>query len=310
MRLSKSFFSLVITVLFLIILLLMTICLGINRDAVFIYQVPNSGIMKMHQNDDDSFSFLSDSLGCFSLYSFDEKNLVTQDIQSGTLVFEEPRGMRRYKSKYMMVSFCADDLEMAVSMGHFTDNLATHDCLFHVFLRPIWLLGIKKARNCKDIFRISMYNISTRRAVSVGNRVHNLKRITYENLTRFEFLYYNKELGLCTLFEKLPENEASWNLYYYPTLYFNEPDWEILKLVEVFNDEKGTLFQFNVPYRPPYIHYYRIDNSRYCRIASLQRDLSLMEDRLIDKEDYLLMAKSANRLIRSFYTKTDLYSGE
>ena len=303
MRRSKRYFSLVIAVVFLVIIMMVTFCLGTNRDNVYLYQVPDNGILKRCQGDDGLYCFLDDSLIAFSLYSVDEWNLVNQEIREGTVVFDNPEGLKRYKPQYMEVSFGADYLEMAISMGHYTDNLATHDCLCHVMLSPIWLYELKKERNCRHLFRCIKDNISTIWDVSKGHRVDSLNRMTYANTTGYEYLYYDKELGLNTLFEELPEEEASWNLYYYPTLCYNGPDLEKLETVVVFDDETGTLLRFEVPYRPPYVHYYRIDGSRYCRIALPQRDLPLEDGRYLDKNEYLLLTKRANKLIQSFYMK-------
>lgn len=301
MRLSKQSFSLVLAIILLMACLLMIIIIEPIRETVYLFQVPYSGVLIRDQNDDNSYCFLGDSLDEFSLHSYGEKNLIIRDLQNEGDMLDEPLGARRYKKEYMRVTICADDIEMAIAMGNHTDNLATHDCLFRAILRPIWLLEMKEARNCKDTFRILMYNLSTIQSVLIGHKIDNLDKLTYSCSTNYKYLYYDKELREFALFEDFRESEATWNLYYYPSVCINELDLEASNLVNLFEDENGRLLRFSVPYCPSYSHFYRIDKNQYYRIASFQSDLSLSEEGSLNKEDYYLLTKNANNLIKSYY---------
>ena len=302
MKFSKKSFSLAFAAFAIILLAYLLIIIVIKpvRESVYLFQVPNSGVLIRDQKDDNSYCFLGESFDESSLHSFDKKNLVTRDLQNEEVMLDEPLGMKRHK-KYMRVTICADDMEMATAMGNYTDNLATHDCLYRAILRPIWLLEMNAARNCKDRFRILLYNLSTIQSELFGNKIDNLDKLTYRSLTSYKYLYYDKELRTFALFEDFRENEAAWNLYYYPSIGINELDLEASNLVNLFEDENGRLLRFAVPYCSSYSHFCRIDNNQYYRIASSQSDLSLSGDGFPDKEVYLFLTRNANKLIKSYF---------
>lgn len=251
-----------------------------------------------NQTEDVLFTLPAYELDCLecinrpnSIYSFREETYLYKQIEPN-LYF---------------ICFEKDSYEMARQISLFTDNLATHDCLFRCSLQRVLYNRIS------PIIHDQSYSLNDKIEQMVKAQSSNIKCFLYSRLRTknntidgvtidhsplsFQFCYHSEQTGIDYLFEQIPLYEKGWNLYYYPTILVNYScSYDVMKCVS--QDANGTLYS-NDGLRFSNSTYYYYTDGRFIRTVGGHMPI----DRKPEFNDYSMDTMNANDLIRQFLSE-------
>ena len=291
--------SLLILLVFTVLILFYTK----GRKAVLIHLPGNKEVVEI--DDKGEYRFPGDTVHLFYLHKlYDDK------------AFSDNKHPRYLRTDCMKITMESDYKQLASIISAYTDDIGIHDVPFNVHLRylePIrwsYTRGIlerefefsswRAKKKIKYRLRNMKDNIRELSEAIFAKKTQNLDFFPYGvNHSSFRYAYVDKASGVKALIESLPYAESDLEIYYYPTIYFQEKNSGIVNSHVINDDDDGTLFKLTDPLMPKYLYYFRIGPNQYSRILSDKPILGLDYNMNYSQSNYFEISNKLNRTIRS-----------
>lgn len=275
------------------------------QEAPFIIDI-DTLYLKAERSDSRVPMFKSEALGkyVFSISDYEQKNIICVDSIKKLFLLGNVDPKFRHKNPFAyFIDFEPDYFDMAIKMGRFTDNLATHDCLYICVLERllqenIGLILKNKDWNLQTRLKCAIFSLyeqfETNRYFKKKLKYTKLDNICIKEDISYRYLYHSSISGIDYLFEDLPAEEKGWGLYYYPSVLCNGLN---LKVTQVCSDEKGTLYSIDDDRLFEYSVFSHIGNAHYARVATRKE----VVDELPSMYSFLSDTENANSIIRKHF---------
>lgn len=270
MRLSKIYFSILVTLLFVAPSCVRSIVCN-NKEEKNLLVIHLDSI-KLHKEENIEtihplFSFHDYDGPVFGLSWIEEEFLSCENNHNNTYVFGVIPFLTPISDSIFVLDFNYSDDEMAKRMGLYTDDISTHDCLFRLVLMREFTYLPKQTgsfwADCKNRLNAVIDNSITRFQLHKGNvidnpfSVHIKKNKNRQAISSFAYAYYDYESQQIYLINKLPKEEGLWGLYYYPSLLVGQEIIRHPSFMPICVSDDGCLYIIEEPlsfYEEQYVY--------------------------------------------------------
>lgn len=263
-------------------------------------------------------SFVKEPDGYYSIIGVDLPTIVITEYDlellndSGDSWTDTPDRRIVYDSNYIVDIYPKYE-DMAKQMAQFTDNLATHDCLFKLSLSPvtIWrrvpqeeIQSFGRSRLLRFWVEIVIENCRTISSYLWRSTVNNPLMINNnEKLPYYEYVYKSFESGYCYLLAELPAEEKDWNLYYYPSVLLDESIIDSGALCIKASDSFGSLYSLAKNGLTYYNEVYSYLPGTQCYTRCVYKEPSSLQQS--STQIYMKDTERLNTLIKDYYFKNE-----
>ncbi|MBQ6199242.1 MAG: hypothetical protein IJK44_08420 [Bacteroidales bacterium] len=201
----------------------------------------------------------------FVIKQIDSISYMFSDIPSWGLVLSD--------TERVLISMGVAHQDMLYKIGQHTDDICSHDCLYHPILYPFYKSSTQRGfseggilQRLTSAIKSLDYNLTERIKMSISHPVGDMSFIySGKELIRLKLLY-RAASGKLYAFSYLNYEEKDWDLYYYPTVYLGDFCFENSSAIAADNNGYG-LFSMD-DNKEVYEYYCRLDNGFYCRVWS------------------------------------------
>lgn len=224
----------------------------------------------------------------------DTNHYVFSDIPSWGLAL---KGTNR-----VLVSMEGATCNMVRLIGQHTDDIMTHDYLYHLILTCFYKANSSSniakwnlPKRMANTFRCLDYNLIERITYALACPVDNMELIPMGQKNELLNYIYRTTSGRNYLLSSIKSEEIGWGLYYYPTLLLDELSYDDDTIIA--EDSSGNTLFYRNSQQIVFEFFCKLNNGYYCRVLSTSPIIEGAELIRNIQVDYINDTKGLNMLL-------------